>query len=115
VALSLSAYLREAVAEGVFVSFCPQLNMFSQGRTAEEARNALKSAVLLWIKACYDRRVFDKALHEAGFTRMEAGLGDDEPGTITVHETPGNDYGDEFTITVPVHLLAANCSGGVNA
>ena len=111
VAFNLNAFLREAEAEGVVVAFCPQLNIYSQGRTAEEARAALKSAVSLWVRNCYQRSVLEPALHELGFTRMDPDAAEDGPGTIVVRDEPGEEYGDKFEFEVPLYLLGKNSGG----
>ena len=56
-------------------------------------------------------RVLDTALYEAGFRRTDAAGVENAPGTITVAEAPGNDFGDEFNIEVPLYLLARPSGG----
>jgi predicted RNase H-like HicB family nuclease len=46
---------------------CPALNVWSQGRSAEDAKHSLQEAVELWFEDCLARGVLDRALQEVGF------------------------------------------------
>ena len=52
----------------VFVGYCPALCIYSQGDSIEEASEALKSAVTLYLSTCYQRGQLDHALRVAGFS-----------------------------------------------
>lgn len=106
VKVNLNAFLRRAEAEGVYVSFCPELQIFSQGRTADEAKNALHSAISMWVKTCYKRSVLDRALHEAGFEKISLDpAAEPPPGTIVVLDDEQARYDEKFDIEVPLYLL----------
>lgn len=50
-----------------YVSYCPPLDIYSQGHTKEEAFKNIKEAVNLFIVSCFERGTLDKALKECGF------------------------------------------------
>lgn len=106
VEFKLSAFLRPAKdVEGLYVSFCPKLDMYSQGRTQEEAKQAIESAIGLWVQTCYERGVLEKALKQAGFTRMAAGT-TLAPEAERISVLPAG-LGEEFSVDVPLYLLNA--------
>lgn len=50
-----------------FVSSCPALDVFSQGRTRAEAEQNLSDALHSFLASCYEAETLEKVLHEAGF------------------------------------------------
>jgi predicted RNase H-like HicB family nuclease len=52
-----------------FISSCPALDVFSQGRTRTEAEQNLRDALYSFLDGCYEGGTLDKVLHEAGFVR----------------------------------------------
>jgi len=64
--------MRHASHEGVFVSYCPALDIRSQGRTEEEARRALESAVTLFLSTCLERGILERELERAGLRPPES-------------------------------------------
>ena len=50
-----------------WVSFCPVLDVFSQGSTEEEAKANLEEAVKLFLISCYERGTLEEVLKECGF------------------------------------------------
>lgn len=56
-----------------WVSFCPVLNVYSQGKTQEESREAMKSAILMFVTTCYERSILDNVLNSRGFRPMTPG------------------------------------------
>jgi hypothetical protein len=68
--IALDVHLRGYVRRDTparWLSACPMVGVASQGSTAEEARNCLRSAVELWFESCVERGVLDQALREANF------------------------------------------------
>jgi predicted RNase H-like HicB family nuclease len=53
-----------------WVTGCPALDLFSQGRTKEKAKRSLEEAIALWVEDCLERGTLDKALREVGFQRV---------------------------------------------
>lgn len=50
-----------------FVSCCPQLDVWSQGDTEEDAKNMLAEAVSLFLVSCFERGTLDEVLSDCGF------------------------------------------------
>jgi len=55
---------------GVFVSFCPRFNVYSQGETKDEAIEAATDAVCLRLGTAFEHGRFDKVLRQAGLERI---------------------------------------------
>ena len=51
---NLKCLMRRDEEASVVVSHCPALGVYSQGENEDEAREAIKSAVILYIQAAYD-------------------------------------------------------------
>ena len=49
--IDLACVIRRDKQASIFVSHCPNLNLYSQGETEEEAIGAITSAVVLYFKA----------------------------------------------------------------
>ncbi|MEW6202185.1 MAG: type II toxin-antitoxin system HicB family antitoxin [bacterium] len=54
-----------------YVSCCPPLDVYSQGKTKEEAINNLIEASTLFIESCIKRGTLDEVLRELGFEAYE--------------------------------------------
>ena len=50
-----------------FISSCPLLDIFSQGKTKQEALTNLNEAVRLFIESCIQRGTLEQVLRESGF------------------------------------------------
>ena len=101
----LRGVIRQDEETDAFVSYCPALNIFSQAESEERARQALGSAVSLFLNTCYERGQLDRALREAGFGKSSRTgimpLGEDVEW-IAVQER----YDEVFDFDVPLHLIA---------
>ena len=64
-------YEVETDEDGIIVSFCAPLDIYSQGDTEEEAINNLTEAIQLFITDCYDRSTLDGVFTALGFVRRE--------------------------------------------
>jgi predicted RNase H-like HicB family nuclease len=53
-----------------FISSCPALDVYSQGRTREEAERNLVDALKGFFLSCYERGSLDAVLRDAGFAPM---------------------------------------------
>lgn len=51
---------------GWFISSCPLLDVFSQGRTRIEAERNLVDALASFLTSCYERGTLDAVLRESG-------------------------------------------------
>lgn len=52
---------------GMYVSYCPALDLYSQGATAKEARENIIEATQLFIESCFARGTLRDVLRECGF------------------------------------------------
>ncbi len=50
-----------------FVSYCPVLDVHSQGETEEKALDNLVEAISLFLVSCFERGTLDEVLKECGF------------------------------------------------
>ena len=51
----------------MYVSYCPELDIPSCGKTAEQAKNNLKEVILINFEEAKKRGTLEKLLQEAGF------------------------------------------------
>lgn len=68
----LQARIRRDEAADVFVAWCPALNVRSQGTSETEAKNALSSAITMYLTHCYRRNILHNLLHQRGFEPVSA-------------------------------------------
>jgi predicted RNase H-like HicB family nuclease len=89
-------------AEGLWVTGCPLLDLYSQGSSEDDAKRSLEEAILLWVENCVERGTLDQALRECGFhsVRPEAIREGDQH--IAVH--PVSDEEALPANTFPIHL-----------
>ena len=66
--LSVPAEVREDEAR--FVSFCPALDVYSQGPSEEAALHNLAEAVQLFVESCLARGTLDRVLKDCGRNNM---------------------------------------------
>jgi predicted RNase H-like HicB family nuclease len=55
-----------------FISSCPVLDVFSQGRTRAEAEKNLSDALVSFLVSCHERGTLDQVLRESGFVAISA-------------------------------------------
>lgn len=91
---------------GVFVSFCPALKLYSQGTTETEARNALESAVKLFLVTCFERGQLTTALRSLGFAPTNKTISTDARVKEFIEIREAN-FPETFEVEVPIQLLAA--------
>lgn len=76
----------DAEAE-IWVAWCPALDIYSQEESATKAQAALKEALSLYVKHCYERRILDDVLNRKGFV----------PGTVGADsDLVAGDESDEY-------------------
>jgi predicted RNase H-like HicB family nuclease len=51
----------------IYVSFCPALDIASQGDTKQKAKSNLIEALSLFLISCYERGTLDAVLKDCGF------------------------------------------------
>lgn len=52
---------------GLYESYCPMLDLWSQGDTTAEAKKNIVEAVGLFIESCYERGILNRVLLDCGF------------------------------------------------
>jgi predicted RNase H-like HicB family nuclease len=73
------------------VAFCPVLDIYSQGDTREEAKEALIETIQLFLESCFERGVLDEVLKDCGFQPVKI------PSEVPEQACPPESY-----IEVPV-------------
>jgi predicted RNase H-like HicB family nuclease len=66
--------------EDWFVASCSPLDVWSQGRSREEALANLVDALSAFFLSCYERGTFMQVFRDAGFTVSEKALQDSKEG-----------------------------------
>lgn len=85
-----------------WVTGCPKLDLFSQGKSEDEAKKALEEAIFLWVEDCFERGTLEQALQEVGFHKVHPAVihsGDEHISLRTVKD----DY-EEADETFPLHI-----------
>ncbi len=70
VKVSLVALIGEK-KPGMYLSYCPALDLYSQGDTEEEAEKNIIEASELFIKSCLKRGTLNKVLTACGFHSVD--------------------------------------------
>lgn len=101
----LLAGLRFDEDAGVWVAFTPALDLYSQGRTKEEAKEAITSAAHLYLEGHYTAGSLHDTLCKRGFIPTENPF---TPQARAEEEFISlNEYTDKSEIEVPMHLMRA--------
>ncbi len=61
--------------ENTYVSFCPELDIASQGDTIEEARNNLKEAIELFVEIASNNEITKRIHSEVFITQLAITVG----------------------------------------
>lgn len=64
---------------GVFVSYCPAFDLYSQGDTKEEAEKNIFEAAKLFINTSFERGNLDAVLKECGFKPVKRAVKSRKP------------------------------------
>ena len=102
---SLKGALRYDRDAGVFVSFCPTMNIYSQGRSEKEAIEALTSAVWLFISTCLEQGTLERTIKKVGFVQI-SGLRMVSPSHYMDEFIAIENYDEAFQFEVPINLVA---------
>ena len=92
----MSGWVRRDEGANCFLSHCPELGIYSAGRTGEDAKRALLSAVVGFIRICDNRRILYRELMSRGFAVV-----DNAPA---MHAEPQETQ--SFPLNVPLCLVA---------
>lgn len=68
--LKLLAGFRHDDETGMFVGYCPALDIYAHGRDQQEVERTLPDAVVLFVKNAYKRNILEKFLKDQGFDSM---------------------------------------------
>jgi predicted RNase H-like HicB family nuclease len=93
-----------------WVTGCPKLDVFSQGRTENEAKESLKEAIGLWVEDCLERGTLEAALREVGFERVHpAAIQPGDEHICIYPKASTEDALDTFSVhlTIPAYQAAA--------
>ena len=98
---------------GDHISWCPALGIYSQGETEKEADEAIKSAMLNYLRICFQRKILDSILVRHGFSPVASGPGagdgadhEENCEMISIRELASQKgYHQMRTIDVPLHLV----------
>jgi predicted RNase H-like HicB family nuclease len=117
VSFRLECRVHEA-AEGLWSAGSPGLDVWSQGATREEAKQALQEAIELFIESCLERDTLDGVLRDCGFRLVPSGVRiPSNAEEIRVEKLQGDDdelLGEGFPldITIPAYQAALLLDGG---
>ena len=68
--ISIKASLSATISKekpGMYLSYCPALDLCSQGKTLREAKKNIIEASVLLIEDCFERGTLDEVLKDCGF------------------------------------------------
>lgn len=104
ITFKLLASIRFDDESGVYVSSCPALGVASQGCTEAEAKDALRSAVVMFIETCYRRKTLDNILNDRGFDPAGDEAADDLVERIEVAPLDVRQRENIWAFEVPFNL-----------
>jgi predicted RNase H-like HicB family nuclease len=93
-----------------WVTGCPKLDLFSQGRSEDEAKKALEEAIVLWVEDCLDGGKLGLALEEAGFNKVHPAQirpGDEHISVRAIATSEGEIGTFPLHISIPAYQAAA--------
>jgi hypothetical protein len=106
-------FVKHSDTTGLFLSWCPMLDIKSQGRTSEEAREALDDSVRLFVVHCFRRGILEEVLKECGLEERPSeesdgdGEADDCGESVSLRSIPAEPESlDSWEGQVPLHLVA---------
>lgn len=91
-----------------FVSYCPAVDVYSAGKSEGEAKEAIRSALLMFIRNCWKRKILDNYLCDRGFVAdsdeidTRAPVRDEESQYIDVQLREFG--GTQFPVTISLPL-----------
>lgn len=90
---------------GMFLSYCPALKIYAQGKDDKEAMDNLTSSVHLYIETCISRGITDRVLRDAGFSMSNGMISPNEAASEYIGFEVAK-YQGTFPVTVPIELIA---------
>ena len=113
ISVKYRGFVRHSDATGNFLSWCPLLDIKSQGRTIEEARASLDDSVRAFVVHCFRRGILEEVLKRRGLEECTPRLGgngaDDSGEHVSVRPVAAATDGllDSWEGNVPLHLVAS--------
>lgn len=118
ISFRLEVLIRQDTEANVYASWCPALELRSQGKTEDDSLEAIKEAITLFLKHMYRTKHLDNFLVDRGFmagdpSEVPASARRDDDGTddliesITVREHSSQYESREIDISLPLVLSAA--------
>jgi hypothetical protein len=104
-------YVKLSDATGLYVSWCPLLDIKSQGTTQEQARAALDDSVKLFVMHCFRRGILEQVLKSRGLEPQEIADAEssDDGECVSVRPLPAaSELLDAWEGTVPLFMVASN-------
>lgn len=77
--VNLRASIRHDKDAQIYVSYCPELNLYSQGISVDSSKKALSSAIGLYLKTAIETQTLDRVLKEHNLTAIRQ-----QDGTIDI-------------------------------
>ena len=101
---SVRAATRKDDETGVYVAFCPTLRLYSQGTDEQRARQAMESAIMLFLSTCIKIGVLDEALQQCGFSDAMS-RDSKSPKQLSEEFVSIEKYDHTYEVDVPLYLL----------
>jgi predicted RNase H-like HicB family nuclease len=101
---SVRAATRRDDEAGVYVAFCPTLKLYSQGTDEARARQAMESAIMLFMSTCIKIGVLNEALQERGFSDAIS-RDTKSPKQLSEEFVSIEKYEHTYEVDVPLYLL----------
>ncbi|HEY3129585.1 MAG TPA: hypothetical protein VGL91_09005 [Acidobacteriota bacterium] len=112
-AFQLAGAIRFDKEIAVHVSYCPALDIFSQGNTQDEAKQALQSAVQMFVMRCYEKGTLLTVLKDRGFAASQPILSPQDAAGEFIFLGKQH-YEGVFELNVPIPLIAEIKAGRVS-
>lgn len=115
--LEIQIKLRAAVkfdsGAGVWVSWCPALDVYSQGTDRHRAQHAIEEALVMYVRCCYQQQLLEKVLAERGFTASKDSVDSTDSDKVFDEFIQVREVDDQpqhmpwmFDVMVPLPLVA---------
>ena len=105
--VNLLGATRKDEQAGVFVSFCPALNIYSQGVTEEDAHKALQETIELYLETCYEHGILRAELKKSGFVSTREPMLQPKQACEEFIKIEKANFDHVFEMDIPWNLVAA--------
>ncbi len=119
ISVKYRGYVKLSDTSGNYVSWCPLLDIKSQGRTADEARASLDDSVKLFVVHCFRRGILEETLKRRGLAQEpdDHVVANESDEHVSVTVQAAEESIDSWEGFVPLNLIMAEQSkrAGVGA